>query len=98
QIGVGFVGAAHVRIADDFDQRSAATIQIDVRIPIRIAKTLVQALTCVVLHMYSRDAQALGGAVEPNVDETVFRQRLIVLRDLVPLGQVGIKVVLASKA
>ena len=98
EVGVGFVGAAHVGLADDFDQRRAAAVQVDVGVAVGILEAVVDALAGVVFHVDARDADALVRAVHHDIDAAVLGQRLIVLRDLVALGQVGIEVVLAREA
>ena len=57
----------------------------------------MDALPRVVLHVDARDADVPEGAIHHDIDVAVLRQRLVVLRDLVPLGQVRIKVVLARE-
>jgi hypothetical protein len=65
-------------------------------------KALVHAFACVLLHVQPGNSDALGhrpaGVVERgDVDPSVLRERLVELRNLVTLGQVGTKVVLAGK-
>ena len=58
----------------------------------------MDALARIVFHMDASDSDALGRSVHRNVDPAVLGQRLLVLGDLVALGQIGIKVILAGKA
>jgi len=97
QIRIRFVGAAHVRLADDLNQRSAGAIEVDIRIAIRIAEPVVDALAGIVFHVHARDADAALAAVRHDVEETVLRKRLVVLRDLIALRKVGVKIILARK-
>ncbi len=99
EIGEGFVGGAHVGLADDFDQRRAAAVEIDVGVAVGILETVVHALAGVVFHVDAGDADALAASPSTiDIDKAVFGERLIVLRDLVALGQIGIEVVLAREA
>ena len=41
QVGVGLIGAAHVGLADDFDQGSTGTIEINVAVFFRIFEAVV---------------------------------------------------------
>jgi len=41
---VGFVRRPHVRLADDFNQRYAAAVEIDVSVAGRVRKTVMHAL------------------------------------------------------
>jgi hypothetical protein len=47
--------------------------------------------------MYSRDADFLGNAATIDFDMTTLGQRLVILRNLVSLGQVRIKIILARE-
>jgi len=98
EIGVGFVRAAHVGFADDFDQRRAAAVEVHVGITVGVLEAVVDALARVVFHVDARHADALRDAVHHDIDAAVLPQRLVVLRNLVALGQVRIEVVLARKA
>ncbi len=97
QIGDGLVGRAHVGFADDFYQRCAAAVEIDVGEPRGILKALVLALAGVVFHVDARHADAFGQTINHDIDYAVLGKRLIVLGDLVALGEVGIEVVLARE-
>ena len=57
----------------------------------------MNAFARVVLHMRASNADALGFFAERNLDVAVFRQRLIIWRDLVALGQVRVEIVLARE-
>ena len=62
-----------------------------------VGKAVVQALAGVFFQVHAGDADALGAVRSLDVDVAVFGQRLVVLRDLVALGQVGIEVILAGE-
>ena len=97
EIRVRFVGAAHVRLAHDFDQWRSGAVQIHVGVAVGILEAFVDALAGVVFHVDARDPDALVDAADLDVDIAVLGQRLIVLRDLVALGQIRIEVVLAGE-
>src|SRR5450759_3920906 len=97
QVGVRLVGAAHVGFADDFDERRAAAVQIDIGGAAGILEAVVHALAGVVFHVDAGDADALGTAVHHDIHEAMLGHRLVVLGDLVALGQVRVEVVLARE-
>src|SRR5262249_10614749 len=92
-----FVGTAHIGLAHDFDERGAAAVQIDVRVAVGIFKAVVNAFAGVVFHVHASDADAPLCSVDGDIDVATFGHWLIVLRNLVALGQVGVKVVLAGE-
>ena len=98
EVRVGLGGRAQVRLGNDFDQRDAAAVEIDVAPAVGIGKAFVQALARVVFHVQPRDADALFLALDFDLDPARQRQRQLVHRNLVALRQIGIKVVLARKA
>ena len=59
----------------------------------------MQALACVFFKMQPSDADPLGvgAAGDGNLDGAKFRQRPVILRDLVSLGQIRVEIVLASE-
>ena len=89
---MGFRGSADVGLADDFDQRRAAAVQVHVRIPVRILEPIVDALARVILHVDPRDTDPLRlpvrGAIDNDINMPVLGQRPIVLRNLEALRQV----------
>ncbi len=106
-IVIGFPGRTKVRLSDNFRQRRARAIQIDVRKAIDIRQSFVNILAGVFFEMQARDLHghrppvvrvagfvAIGGH---DLKGAVCRKRLIVLRDLIALGQVGIKIILARE-
>src|SRR5579872_6880107 len=86
QIGVRLVGAAHIGLTDDFDQRCAATVQIYIGITVGILEAVVNALAGIVFHVDTRDADALALAFDRDFDPAALGQRLVVLGNLIALG------------
>ena len=89
----GFGGRAHVRLADDLDERDAAAVVVDVGAAIGIGKPFVQRLARVLFHVDARQADVFSAAGR-DVEAAAERQRPLVLRNLVALRQVRIEVVL----
>src|SRR5208337_1732336 len=92
-----FVRRGYVGLADNLDQGDTGTIEVDGRPLAAVSEAVVKALAGVFFHVHASDANALGAASSRNLDVAVFGQRLVVLRNLVALGQVGIEVVLAGE-
>ena len=97
KIGEGLFRCADVGIADDFGERHAGPVEVDVAVEIAVGEAVVDGLAGVLLEMQPGDADALRAAVEGHVEPAVLGQGLVVLRDLVTLGQVGVEVVLARE-
>ena len=57
----------------------------------------MQALARVLFHVQARDADALFFAANLDIYMAVLGERLVILRDLVALRQVGIKIVFPRK-
>ena len=66
QIRIGLGGRAQVRLGNNFDQRHAAAIEIDVAPAVGIRKSFVQAFARIVLHVQARDADALRSRPRPR--------------------------------
>ncbi len=94
---VGFVRIPHIGIADNLDQRRAGPVQVDVSEAVGILESVMNALAGVVFHVDARDADALLRPVDLDIDVAMLGERLIVLRDLIALGKVRIKIVLAGE-
>ncbi len=86
-----------IRLADDLDQRRSAAVQIDVGKAVGILEAVVNALSGVIFHVHAGHADPAGFAVTVHLDEAVFGERLIVLRDLVALGKVRVKIIFAGE-
>ena len=96
EVGTRLGRRAHVGLAHDLDERHAGAIEVDgghAGIPV------VDRLARVLLHVDARDAHldlaALVGLADD--EDAAGGERAIELRDLVPLGQVGVEVVLARE-
>ena len=95
QILVGLFGRAQIGLADDFNQRRPAAVQVDVGAIGRVGKAVMHALAGVLFHVQPRDADAARAALAvADVEPAVLRQRLVELRDLVALRRVRIEVIL----
>ncbi len=94
-VGHGFLGAAHVRLGDDFQQRRAGTVQVDAGGPWEF---FVQALAGIFFQVRAGHANTLDGAVfQRDVQVALADDRQLHLADLVALGQVRVEVVLARE-
>ena len=100
EIGDRLGGRAHVRLGDDLEQRHAGAVQVDVGGVAR-DRGVVDRLAGVLLEMDAHEphAQRARRAVllERDVEPAARDDRLLVLRDLIALGQIGIEVVLARE-
>jgi len=83
-----------IRFADNFDERHAGAVQIHVAYRIIV---VMDQLARVFLHVNPGDADLPGPLARLDHDVPVLRQRIGVLRNLVALGQVGIKVIFPCK-
>ena len=79
----------------NLDQRHAAAIEVQIRVP--VALTDVEGLTGVFLEVNADDPDGVLSAVIFIDQLAIGCQRLLVLRDLIALGQIGIEVVLARE-
>ena len=84
-------------MADDLDERHAAAIEIERGRAIRIREAVVQRLAGVLLEVDADDADPPRRAARLELERPAGRERAIVLRDLITLGQVGIEVVLPGE-
>jgi hypothetical protein len=57
----------------------------------------VHAFARVLFHVQPRDADALDAGRRGDVDEAVLGERLVELRDLIALGEIGIEVIFAGE-
>ena len=94
-IGGGLGGRAHIGLGDDFHQRDAGAVQVD----IALRRMLVMhRLAGILLEMQPFDTDLARGAVrQPRTQRPLADDRLLVLADLIALRQVGIEIVLAVK-
>ncbi len=94
EVLAGLLGASHVGLAHDLDERHARAVEIHVAPGVAL---VVDELAGVLLHVDPRDADPLLLAVEHDVDPAVLGQRVGVLGDLVALGKVRVEVVLPGE-
>ena len=94
-VGGGLLGRVEIRLAHDLHQRHARPVDVDQarRNPVRAGH--VGELGGVLLEVDTGDADPLGRTADRDLDRPVHTQRQVVLRDLIPLHEVGIGVVLA---
>src|SRR6185369_10824007 len=104
---VSFPRRTKVRLRYDLSEGHTGAVEIDVGIKIDIRKSFMHVLACVFLEVQTRNPDLLRTPLERmsglvalgshDLELAVSRERLIVLRDLVTLGQVGIEVVFAGE-
>ncbi len=96
QIRAGLLGRADVRLGDDFHQRHAGAVEVDHRFGNML---VMHGFTRILLQMQPGDADMLDRAVlQLDLDIAGAHDRLLELADLIAIGQIGIKIVLAVKA
>ena len=84
---------AHVRLGDDLHQGDARAVQVDKAV---VGMLVMQALAGILLQMQAFDADPDGFPVlEVDDDLALAHDGVLVLADLIALGQVGIEIVLA---
>ena len=93
EIGRSFLRRADVRIAHDFEKRHAAAVQVDVG----IVADIVDRLARILLDVDPDEADLPASLAGIDMDRAFTADRLLVLRDLVAFGQVGIKIVLPGQ-
>jgi hypothetical protein len=97
QIGARFRWGCHIRPADNLHQRHAGAIEID----IRARRVLIMhQLAGILLNMDALDANGLGRwnaglFIRLDSEQTFAHKRMIKLRNLVALRQIGIEIILA---
>ena len=95
QVGGGLGGRAQVRLADDLQERRAGAVQVHVTHRFAL---VVHELAGVLLHVDAGDADGPALPVHLDLHPAVLANGQLELGDLVALGQVGIKIVLAGEA
>ena len=94
-VGHRLLGRAQIRLGDDFQQRRPGPIEVDTRQTLEI---LMQRLASVFFQMSASDADHLADAlIQINGQLTLLHDGQFVLADLIALGQIGIKIILAGK-
>jgi len=87
-------------IGNDLKKRNTGTIVINQAVVggFKRARRMHQ-FACVLFKMYPFDSHGVGLSVVPDdFQETVFTKRAFILGDLIPSGQIRLKVVFTSKA
>ena len=96
QIGAGLVRRRNVRreLGDDLHQRHAAPVVVH----LALVAPGMNELAGVLFQMDTPDVDALGAPIfQRDVQPSLHADGVFVLRDLIPFGQVGIKIVLARE-
>jgi len=94
-VGHGFLGAAHVWLGHDLQQRRAGAVQVDAGGTVEL---FMQALAGVFFQVRAGYADTLDGAVFQRDIQVAFADnRQLHLADLIALGQVRVEVVLARE-
>ena len=91
-VGLRLLGRAQVGLGDDLHQRHAGAVEVDVGV---LGVLVVDRLAGVLLQVQPLDADLERLAVDVDLHLALADDRLLVLRDLIALRQVGIEVVLA---
>ena len=95
---MGLGGRAQVGLGDDFGERRAAAVVVDVAAAVGIRETLVQIFGGVFFEVQAGDADSLARAVVIDFEPAGQGQRQLVHGNLVALGQIGIEIVFAGEA
>ena len=95
KIAPGLLRAAHVRLAHDLHQRHAGPVDVHETVALSIRLGAVQQLGDVLFEVDAGDSYGPGGGANVYFKAAVAGYRLIVLRYLVALHQVGVRIVLA---
>ena len=102
QIVKNFLRRRKIRLTHNFDKRHATAIDIHERLPRSHKGFLMDALASIFFHVDAREANSLCTAViRGHVNTPASSQRHLFiglkLRNLIPLGQIGIKIILPQK-
>ena len=98
QIGISFGRRAQVGLGDDFRQRHAAAVVVDIAVAIGIGKAFVHVFGGVFFQMQPGDADSFGARRRARFRASRRGQRQFVHGNLIALGQIGIEIVFARKA
>ena len=90
-IGLGFVGRAHVGLRHDLHQRAAGAVEVH---EAHVGVLVVERLAGILLEVQALDADLDGAAIDIHMDGAFAYHRLLVLRNLITLRQVGVEIVL----
>ena len=97
EVQVRLVRASQVRLTHDLDQRHTAAVQVDQGLVLTDVLFGVHGFARVLFEMNPHQPDAAGRLAVLQVDVPALDERLLVLRNLVPLGQVRVKVVFPRK-
>ena len=89
-----FGAGAHVGLGDDLQQRCAGAVQVNAGLA---GVILVERFAGIFLEVGAGEAHLVSGVSEDELDRAALHHRSFILADLVPLGQIGVEVVLARK-
>src|SRR5208282_5670679 len=93
EIGVSFLGRTQIGLGNDFDERNAAAVEVNVGVAGGVGKALVHALGRVVFQVQPGDADALGALGVLDFQPAGGGQRQLVHRDLIAFRKVGVEVI-----
>ena len=98
QVAISLLGRAEIGLADDLNERRAATVEVHIATIGGAAGEAVDGLAGVLLEMDTGEAhRAHGPILHGKGEAAALADGLIVLGNLVALGQVGIEIVLAGE-
>ena len=95
---MSFLGRAHVRLGNDLDQRRAAPVVVNVALRGGVREAFVHVLRGVFFHVQARDADAFAAPTKIELEPPAKRDRQLILRNLIALGQVRIEIILTGEA
>ena len=98
EVGVGLFGRAHVGLGDDFGERGAAAVVVDVGLGGGLREAFVEIFGGVFFDVEARDADAFFCAGDFDFDVAAGGEREFELGDLVALGEVGVEIIFAGEA
>ena len=87
----------HIGLADDFDERCAGAVEIDVGVALGVFEAIVLGLAGVIFHVDAGDVNAFDAGCKLDVEPAAQGDGLIELGDLVALGEIRIEVILAGE-
>ena len=94
EVGAALVGAGEVGLGDDLHQRQATSVEVDAACRSRSA---VDVLAGVLLEMHSPHPDPLRPGLRVDQHVAVLAKGLLILADLVVLGEVWVEVVLPGE-
>ena len=98
EIGVSLFGRAHVGLGDDFGERRAAPVVVDVGLGGGLRETFVKIFGGVFLDVETRDTDAFFNAGDFDFDVADGGEWELELGNLISLGKVGVEIIFAGEA